>query len=68
MPGCHTRVRSDSVSLLIGTANSAEFALPIPNTQSLVGLRYYQQVFVPDPAANALGGVVSDAAEALVGQ
>ena len=41
----------------------------IPNALALVGLRFQQQAFVPDPmAGNALGAVVSDAAEATIGR
>lgn len=41
---------------------------PIPFQQSLLGARFYNQVFVFDPAAgNAMGAVVSDAAEGVVG-
>ena len=52
---------------VIGSGNSAQFDLAIPNSLIFVGLRLYQQAFVLDPAANRVGAVMSEAAEALVG-
>ena len=68
MPGCSLRVSLDSVTLLYGSGGFADYRLPIPNIQSLVGVRFYDQAVVVDPAAgNGFGGVMSDAAAAVVG-
>ena len=35
---------------------------------TVVGLHFFNQAFVLDPTANAAGAVLSDAAEAIIGQ
>jgi hypothetical protein len=68
MPGCSLHTRIDAVLLLAGTASQAKFLLPIPDQPVLVGMRFCNQALVLDPSAgNALGAVVSDAAEGIVG-
>ena len=68
MPGCDWHVPLDGVALLVGQNQQAKFSLPIPDLPSLVGLRFYHQALVLDPAAgNTFGAVVSDAAEGVVG-
>jgi len=68
MPGCNLRIQVDAVALLTGQQNEANFALPIPDLPQLVGVRFYQQALVLDPAAgNALGAVISEAAEGVIG-
>ena len=56
-PGCHLRVSPDSTIFLLGTQNSAQFAIAIP--AGLQGLRFYVQAAALDPTANALGLTVS---------
>lgn len=67
MPGCDWHVALDGVALLAGQNQQAQFSLPIPDQPSLVGIRFYHQALVLDPAANAFGAVVSEAAEGVVG-
>jgi hypothetical protein len=67
MPGCLQHVSIDAAAFLAGANNQARFELPIPNMPGLVGLHFFNQAIVPDPAANALGAVVSDAAEGVIG-
>ena len=68
MPGCTTHTSVDNVTLLVGTANTAVSTLPIPDVAGLVGIHFFQQALVLDPAAGpALGAVMSDAAAAVVG-
>lgn len=60
-PGCMLRINPGFVMLLIGTQNSATFALQIPNTPTVAGLRFYEQAAALDPTANALGLTTSPA-------
>jgi hypothetical protein len=69
MPGCTAYVSDDFVFFLSGSGHAATFLIPIPNDVGLLGLRFYQQALVPDPAAgNALLAVLADAVAAEVGQ
>jgi alpha-tubulin suppressor-like RCC1 family protein len=69
IPGCTWQIPLDAVGLFAGQNNQARFDLAIPSTQSLVGIRFYNQALVLDPAAgNGFGAVVSDAAEGVVGR
>lgn len=56
-PGCNLRVRPDSTIFLLGTQNSALFAMSIPF--GLQGLMFYVQAAALDPTANTLGLTVS---------
>jgi len=69
MPGCFQQISVDAAAAIVGQANSAVWNLPIPDLPDLVGITFYNQALVLDPAApNALGAVVSDAAKAVVGR
>jgi hypothetical protein len=68
MPGCSRHISMDASVLLVGANGRATFELPLPNWSGLVGLSFYNQALVLDPGANPLGAVVSDAAEAIVGE
>ena len=57
----------DGAFLLLGQNGVAKYQFGIPGDPKLVGLRFYNQALVLDAAANALGAVVSDAAEVMVG-
>ena len=68
MPGCEAHVTLDASVPLAGTGGRALFEWDIPFLPSLLGMRFYNQAFVLDPAAgNGIGAVVSAAAEAVVG-
>ena len=68
MPGCAWRISTDLAVFLAGSNQQVVARLPIPNVQGLLGLTFYQQALVLDPAAgNAAGVVVSDATMAVVG-
>jgi len=68
MPGCNLHISLDTIVPLVGTNQQARWELPIPNHASWVGTRFYNQALVLDPAAgNGFGAVVSDAAEAVIG-
>src|SRR5690606_42138429 len=63
MPGCAQHVSMDAVVALSGQGHQAEWSLPIPNLPALVGVRFYNQAVVLDPAAgNVMMAIVSDAA------
>lgn len=66
-PGCFGRVRPDFSMLLLGAAGTANVNLPIPTLAPLLGMVFYDQALVLDPAANAAGLVTSDAAGAVIG-
>jgi len=60
-------VSVDAVTLLSGRGGTATFRLSIPDAPVLVGMHFFEQAMVLDPAAgNALGAVMSDAAEGVV--
>jgi hypothetical protein len=64
-PSCITTQIPGSIS---GTGHEAPFALPIPYLPGLLGLKFYNQAIVLDPAANnPLGAVVGEAMEGVIG-
>jgi hypothetical protein len=65
--GCPLRVSNDANFVTIGAGNAATWSVPIPNLATILGMQFYNQAFVLDAAANALGAVTSDAAAATVG-
>jgi hypothetical protein len=67
LPGCSQHVTVDAAVLLSGQDAQAQYRIGIPNAIGLVGLGFRNQAIVLDPAANAAGAVVSDAAEGIVG-
>ncbi|MCK5945246.1 MAG: PKD domain-containing protein [Planctomycetes bacterium] len=67
MPGCALHHSADVLLTLVGAANSATFAFPVPNNAALVGTQVYTQAASFDPGANTLGLALSDAAVMLVG-
>jgi len=67
MPGCGLWIQVDAVMMVPGQQNEAICQLPIPDLPQLVGVRFYQQALVLDPAANAAGAVLSEAAEGVIG-
>lgn len=66
-PGCYARVSADATTFLIGAAGAASFQLSTPNLPALIGVTYHTQGLALDPANNALGVSMSDAATAVVG-
>ncbi len=66
-PGCFGLVSPDSNAVLIGAGGSATYNLNLPNLPALLCTQIFNQAFVIDPAANALGGVLSDAASGILG-
>ena len=66
-PGCFGHVSTDATLFLFGAANAAAWNFGVPNDAGLIGLQMYNQALVLDPAWNALGGVLSDAAGLIIG-
>jgi hypothetical protein len=68
MPGCVQYVTVQSWVFLHGNNHQAPYQMPIPNWTGLIGLSFFNQAIVFDPASgNALGAVVSDAARGTIG-
>ncbi len=67
MPGCDLLVSPDANSLLLGTANTATWLLPVPPVAGLLGLQFYLQALAWDPAANAAGVTVSNGGSCRIG-
>ncbi|MBL8753497.1 MAG: PKD domain-containing protein [Planctomycetes bacterium] len=66
-PGCPLRVSIDATDAVIGVGTTAVWNFPVPNVLALNGLLFYNQMAVLDPAANAFGLVVGDAAGWVLG-
>jgi hypothetical protein len=66
-PGCAWHVTPDALVPLAGTGGRARIVMPIPFSSSLIGATFHEQALVLDPAANALGVVVSAAATGWIG-
>ena len=69
-PSCFLRVSTNSLTSVLGAANSgfATFSLPIPNLAVYLGARFYTQGLSLDGAANLLGLAISEAALVIVGR
>ena len=68
MSGCLLLTSIDDIVSLLPNGGRAQWDLSIPAIQSLVGLSFYQQAFVVDPAANLLGATVSNAGHGTMGR
>lgn len=67
-PGCTGLVSLDVNSFQPAAGNVATLSLAIPGSMSLLGVTIYEQALVLDSAAgNALGAVVSNGAQLLLG-
>jgi alpha-tubulin suppressor-like RCC1 family protein len=68
MPGCSAHIVADAIVPISGTGHEAPFSLPIPFLPGLLGIKFYNQAIVLDPAANnPLGAVVGEAMEGVIG-
>ena len=67
LPGCAAHVPVRALLPVSGSGHAATQRLPIPNQPALLGLSFVEQAIVFDPTANALGAVVSDAVEGVIG-
>jgi hypothetical protein len=67
MPGCNLFTSPDVALPLANIAGSARLRTRICDCPALRGVPWFQQVFAADPAANPLGVVASNGAEARIG-
>jgi len=68
MPGCLARVSFDETRFLAGSNQTVTTTLPVPLSNALLGLSFYQQGYAIDPAANAAGLVAGNAVQITVGR
>jgi lysophospholipase L1-like esterase len=67
MPGCVLHTDPGFDFPLVNQGGVANWDVPVPNANELIGLRLYQQCLVIDPSANARGMIVSDANAGIIG-
>ncbi len=67
MSGCTAYVSVDAAFVVGTTGGTAQFPVTIPNDPSLLALHFFNQAVVVDPGVNSFGGVVTNAAEGIIG-
>ena len=67
MWGCTVYVSVDAALPVDTTGGTAQLPVTIPNDPSLLALSFFTQAVVLDPTVNAFGGVMSNAAEGIIG-
>ena len=67
MTGCSLRVEPLSTRLLTSPSTRVITFFPIPSSQALLGVRFFQQAATPDPAANGIGMTMTNSMAAVVG-
>jgi hypothetical protein len=67
MPGCAQLVAIDSSAVRGSSNGRAELRAVLPNEAGQLGLSFFAQATVLDPAANFLGLTTSNAGEGIVG-
>lgn len=67
MPGCDLLVELLLLDVVAATGTTLAWSLPLPPGGALLGLRFYQQGFVVDPAANTFGLAASNGAAGTIG-
>ena len=65
--GCRLYVQALALLPLANIGGRASMTVPVPNDPRLIGVRFFQQAWSLDPAANAAGLVVSNGGSARVG-
>ncbi len=68
MPSCFLNIDPAATAWANVTGTTATMTLPIPFTQALVGVEYFQQPFAVDPGANAAGVVLGNSIRGTVGR
>ena len=66
-PGCNLLISLDVTAQTAGAPNVAILPLPVPLDQNLIGVVLYEQGFVVDPGANAIGLIATKGGAARVG-
>lgn len=54
LPNCQLAIAPEATQVSIGSNSVALFQIPIPSTATLVGIPFWQQGFVVDPASGGL--------------
>lgn len=67
MNGCTLFAEALVLDLLVAGGTTTTWTLALPGGAALLGLRFYNQGLVLDPAANGLGFTISNAAVATIG-
>jgi hypothetical protein len=67
MPGCVLQASPDFLFFVTAAGGSASLPWPLPLNTSLAGTQFFDQGFVFEPGANALGAIVSNAGGGVVG-
>lgn len=69
LPGCTLGLRWDLILPGVSDANGERaVALPIPAEPTIVGHRFFVQMFTSDPTANAAGMVLSETRQGVIGR
>jgi len=66
-PGCSLLVSPLVNEVVIGTGGVGTWTWAVPGSSAVFGTKFYNQAYVLDPGANALGIVTTNAAEGMVG-
>jgi hypothetical protein len=67
MPGCRAYTSSEVLQLVPVSAGLAQWTLPIPAQEQLLGVHLYMQGLAIDPGVNSAGLTVSNAVAAVIG-
>jgi hypothetical protein len=66
-PGCFLLCDVVAINLIVQAGGSAQYSLAIPPNIGLLGLEFFNQAYVSDAPANALGFTTSNGARAVIG-
>jgi hypothetical protein len=66
-PGCTALASGESLFVLTNVLGSAVWQFAVPNVPNAPGATFYNQAFVFDPTANALGLTTSNGGQATIG-
>jgi hypothetical protein len=67
MPGCSLYTLGFATAGAPLVAGTADWSIPIPSDQSLIGFNLFLQAMLFDPTANAAGIALSNGARAILG-
>ncbi len=65
--GCTLYVSIDTISAFLTSNRTATWNVSVPNSKSLIGMTWFNQIISIDPKINALGLTTSNAAKAVIG-
>lgn len=67
MPACRAYTSADALTAVVASGGTAQWSWPVPGSPAFVGQQFYLQGIVLDPAANAGGATVTNAATLILG-